>query len=108
MARVTAVVMTTEQYERSQFYRCYTLGHAWTDYDDTGSVPIDGTSLALRCERCGTGRRDVVDQRTGELIRRSYDYPMGYRYGTDRPTRDDFRVMLLRQRIEETRKARRA
>jgi len=101
-------IWTTDEYERSQFYRCYTLGHAWYDYDDTGPAPITGTPLMLRCERCGTNRRDVVQDGTGELIWRRYDYPDGYKYGSEaRPTRSDFRVMLLQQRIDETRKSRR-
>lgn len=100
-------VWTTEEFERAQFYRCYTLGHAWFDYDDTGPPPYTGTVLALRCERCGTSRRDVVADGTGELLWRRYEYPMGYKYGSERPTRDNFRVMLLRQRMDEQRKLRR-
>ena len=101
-------IMTTEQYERSQFYRCYTLGHAWVDYDSNWN-PGFGTPLTLRCERCGTERRDIINPNTGQLLPgRKYIYPQGYRYGTERPTRDNFRVMLLKQRLAEVRARRSA
>jgi hypothetical protein len=81
------------------------LGHSWFDYDDDGEVPMDGTPLALRCDRCGTGRRDIIEDGTGELLRRSYDYPPGYRYGSgERPTRNDFRVGLIAMQRQQRRK----
>jgi hypothetical protein len=41
------------------------------------------------------------------VIQRHYDYPEGYRYGKgERPSRPEFRLMLLEQRIREARDAR--
>jgi hypothetical protein len=96
---------TTESHERDGFIRCNTMGHAWHDYDSNWSTDM-GTPLTLRCERCGTERRDVVGA-FGQLVYRHYQYPNFYRYsrGT-RPTRSDFRVMLLTQRLQEQKRGR--
>jgi hypothetical protein len=102
-----AAGMTTAQHERTQFVRCNTLGHAWFDYDDSSWSPSFGDPLVLRCERCGTERRDVIGS-LGQLIQRHYNYPEGYRYGRgERPSRSEFRIMLLQRRIEEARNSRR-
>ena len=94
--------LTTAQYDRSQYLRCSTYGHAWFDYDSNWT-PMWGTPLTLRCERCGTERRDTIGA-AGQVVGRHYDYPTGYKYskGT-RPTRSQFRQMLLAKRIAETR-----
>ena len=99
--------LTTRQYERTQYTRCYTIGHAWFDYDSSDWNPQWGLPLVLRCERCGSERRDKIGNR-GEIIGRSYFYPEGYKYskGT-RPTKNEFRQMLLAQRILEQRATRR-
>jgi len=90
------------------FTRCYTLGHAWEDYDDSDWKPPWGTGLALRCLRCTTTRRDIINA-NGDLGARSYVYPDGYRYGRgERPTRADFRLLLISKRLQEHRASRRA
>jgi len=87
--------LTTRQYERTQFIRCNTFGHAWFDYDNSDWVPMFGDPLVLRCERCGSERRDTIGS-TGAIVQRQYFHPEGYKYerGT-RPTRSEFRRMLL-------------
>jgi len=96
---------TTESHERDGFIRCNTMGHAWHDYDSNWSTGM-GTPLTLRCERCGTERRDVIGS-FGQLVSRSYAYPAFYKYpkGT-RPDRASFRVMLLTKRLMETKRGR--
>lgn len=83
--------------------RCQTLGHAWFDYDDSDWRPPWGTGLALRCDRCGTRRRDIINA-NGDLGARQYVYPEGYKYGRgERPSRSDFRLLLIQQRLTERR-----
>lgn len=101
---------STRQHERSQFLRCSTLGHAWFDVDSNHWKPTFGTPFTARCERCGTERRDKLD-RNGDLLPsgRSYSYPSGYQYAKgERPTRSEFRLELLQQRIREAREIRKA
>lgn len=93
--------------ERS-YWPCRTYGHAWME------VPAErpataGHPLWLRCERCQTVRIDVLDRRDAAMISRRYEYPDGYRKAVDEEpmTRQDFRLLLIRQRIEESRAARR-
>jgi len=100
--------LTTAQHERTQFIRCNTIGHAWFDYDNSDWKPSWGDPLVLRCERCGTERRDTIGG-GGQIISRQYFHPPGYKYarGT-KPTRAEFRRLLLEERIREARAARRA
>ena len=96
-----AAVETTWQNERKQYVRCRTIGHSWHDYDSNWS-PQFGTPLTVRCERCGMERRDVVG-RSGQLLARHYYRPKDYNLGRDeyKPSRDDFRLMLLAIRDEQ-------
>lgn len=100
--------LTTRQYEKTQFVRCNTFGHAWFDYDNSDWTPSWGEPLVLRCERCGSERRDTISSSTGEIVGRSYFHPEGYKYekGT-RPSRAEFRILLLARKIEERRGAKR-
>lgn len=52
--------------------------HAWFDADSDWATPFGGTPFTLRCERCGTERRDTLDIH-GELMTRRYLYPEGYK-----------------------------
>lgn len=98
--------LTTPQYDRTQFVRCNTLGHSWDDYDSNWAAPSGTAPLTLRCQRCGTERRDTIDS-YGDLVTRSYSYPEGYRYGRgERPSRSDFRMVLLQERMRDARSAR--
>jgi hypothetical protein len=100
--------LTTAQYDRSQYVRCNTIGHAWFDYDNSDWIPTFGDPLVLRCERCGTERRDTIGG-SGQIIARHYFYPDGYKYGRgERPTRSEFRRMLLEQKLREGRRTRKA
>jgi hypothetical protein len=103
--QLAAAVMTTADHERLGYLRCNTLGHAWHDYDSNWK-PQFGSPLTVRCERCGMERRDTINNH-GDLLTRHYTRPANYRYpkGT-RPSRADFRVMLLVQRLHETRQTR--
>lgn len=101
---MTVADLTTAEHEHASFLRCHTFGHAWFDADSDWKTDL-GTPWTLRCERCGTERREVIGS-SGRLVSRHYHYPDGYRYGKDRPTRDEFRVMMLSQRIREARATR--
>lgn len=99
--------MTTAEYERSQFYRCYTLGHAWTDYDSDWATASDGlVPMTLRCERCATERREWIDT-DGSVYSRTYHYPEGYQYGTgERPSGSERRQNFIALRALERRNRR--
>jgi hypothetical protein len=102
--------LTTAQYEKTQFVRCNTIGHAWDDVDSNHWTASFGTPFTVRCMRCGTERRDRLDN-GGSVYPggRRYVYPAGYKYATGtRPDRAQFRMMLLQQRIREARAARKA
>ena len=103
-----ASLLSTQEYEKQQFIRCNTFGHAWFDYDNSDWTPEWGEPLVLRCERCGSERRDTISTSTGDIIGRHYFHPDGYSYdrGT-RPTRSEFRILLLAKKIEERGKPKR-
>ena len=100
-------LMTTADHERIGYLRCNALGHAWFDVPSDWSTGFGGEQLTVRCERCGSERRDVLSSVTGDLIYRHYVKPESYTYPKgQRPTRKAFRMMLLEQRIREARNAR--
>jgi len=74
---------------------------------DSNWKPTLGVPLTVRCERCGRERRDTIND-WGDLIARHY-WPtkpaLSYQKGM-RPTRSEFRRMLLAQRLAEAREAR--
>ena len=98
------VFITTAEHEQLQSQLvCDTLRHAW-DLVDSNWVPMFGTPVTLRCMRCGTERRDTIDNR-GDVSSRRYVKPPGwakYPKGT-RPTHAEFRLMLISQRVKEAR-----
>ena len=108
MAVSVAALETTWQNERRQYVRCRTIGHSWHDYDSNWDTKL-GVPLTLRCERCGTERRDVIGS-YGQLVTRSYFKPDNYDLGREdyKPSRDDFRLMLLAIRGEGDTKRKRA
>lgn len=67
------------------------------------------TPVTVRCERCGTERRDRVASIDGKLMGRRYVYPEGYRYGKgERPTANEFRLQLIGLRLKEAKGAKAA
>ena len=93
---------STWHHERRGYVRCRTLGHSWFDYDSLW-MPQFGMPLTLRCERCGTERRDTVKGQHGQLLSRHYYKPKGYDLtkGEPRLRRDDFRLILMSIREQE-------
>jgi hypothetical protein len=87
--------------ERRAYIRCRTIGHSWFDYDSNWT-PQFGTPLTLRCERCGTERRDTINT-WGDLLARHYTKPENYDRKKDEQalTRSDFRVLLMSIRAQE-------
>jgi hypothetical protein len=101
-------VLTTAQYERTQFYRCQTrsIGHHWDDCDSYWESSI-GTPWTMRCPECTTEKRYVIGSRGQIVSGPRYIYPPGYKYGKgERPSQAEFRMMLLEQRMREARVAR--
>ena len=86
----------TWQHERKGFVRCRTVGHAWFDVAGNWTPPDASIPLTFHCERCGTERRDAINV-FGDLVYRYYVKPDGYdlRKQDFKPTRSDFRKMLL-------------
>lgn len=78
------------------FIECKTYGHSWDEYNPR-NVPMDKGSfdrLTLRCTRCGSTRHDEFD-RVGEVVRRNYVNPDGYKSAADeKPSRAALRLML--------------
>jgi hypothetical protein len=88
--------------------RCRTYGHGWDEWTPVGMrKPPWGFRLSLRCVRCGTERHDIIDA-NGDVSSRKYYYPDGYKMTRDeRPTRPQFRLLLLKEQRREAREARR-
>lgn len=82
--------------------QCRTFGHAWYEVDGDYQ-PLFGYLFALRCERCGTTRNDVIDIH-GELGTRNYRHPEGYKE-SEKITRAEYRVRLINARPKRKRKA---
>lgn len=70
--------------------------HAWFDADSDWAAPFGGTPFTLRCERCGTERRDTFDIH-GELMTRRYVYPEGYKHAAGM-TMAEYRLLIAKRR----------
>ncbi len=83
------------------FDTCKAIGHAW-DKVPSDWTPPWGTPLTIRCMRCGTERRDVIDS-LGDVSSRRYVYPVGYQdwrgdhVGMKKP---QYRLWLLEQEVK--------
>lgn len=69
------------------FIECRTYGHAWDEMsydlpDDVRPVPEHIDVLSLRCGRCTTRRYDWFNK-IGDVVRRRYIYPNGYKRTRD-------------------------
>lgn len=87
--------------------RCRTLGHRWDDYSPSGMLrPLFGYRVSLRCSSCRTQRHELVNSR-GQVLAREYRYADAYTIegGEDRPSRDEWRVELVRRRVLDVRPA---
>ena len=83
------------------------LRHSWHEVDSVWAHEGDGTPFTIRCERCGTERRDVLGTNTGEVVSRRYVYPVGYHIeGENRPKIVDFRLSWLSDHLEQMRERR--
>jgi hypothetical protein len=84
---------------------CRELGHVWRDHTVTWDTKARVFDRALRCQSCGSIRRQVLDRR-GHVIRNGYTYAEGYlatkvmnREGLGR---DTFRLEALTRWLERT------
>jgi hypothetical protein len=98
-------VLTTADHERLQYVVCNAIGHAWF-YTDADWQSTIGVPVTLRCERCGSLRREAIN-RLGKAQGRRYIHPYGYKYPRgSKPSKDEFRVLALVSLINEQRKKR--
>lgn len=92
--------MARARANRAPFPHCRVLGHAWDDHMPSNTrVDLDGwdSALVLRCTRCTTTRIDWLDY-AGDVGRRRYDYPDGYKEAPElRPSRAAMRLMLVKR-----------
>lgn len=88
----------------SIYAKCRSLGHAWLP-GVAASLRHNnqmGVALLLTCDRCGMQRTDIINRR-GKLLWRKYDRPDDYVvHGPNKPTRDDWRVMLIKSMIVQS------
>lgn len=90
-----------------QYSECHGLiRHAWHIVPSDWVATLGGEQMTVRCERCGTERRDTIGSNTGELVTRRYVYPDGYLYGRDdyKPNADEVRLMWITRQINAQRK----
>lgn len=73
---------------------CRTFGHSWEPVEADRNPQI-GWYMNVRCARCGTVKREIVN-RYGQVERRRYEYAEGYR-DTDHWARSDWRMQYLRR-----------
>lgn len=86
---------------------CLLLGHRWPA--DTAAVPItagwggaDVSRLDFRCG-CGRRRREVVDDRTGEILTRAYGGGVLLAHGQFVPRADARAEFIRRQGLRHRR-----
>lgn len=94
--KVASTPLEREQF-RDDVLACRTYQHGWEEViADDLEAPGDGWRLSLTCFRCLTRRHDIIAFHTGELVRRTYDYPDGYDIGVT-VTRSEMRVEYARR-----------
>jgi hypothetical protein len=88
---------------------CRLIGHQWKRVQDTNeNPPLFGLRVCYSCERCGSGRCDIVQRTTGGLLGRSYEYVTGYQLEAitdggdrERPVNNDALRFELVRRLDE-------
>lgn len=56
------------------FIRCRTYGHSWDEFRPMGATRE--ANLTLRCTRCMTVRYDIIDDATGDVVKRRLRVPV--------------------------------
>ena len=77
MARRPNLTPELRAEKRLEYNQCHALGHRWDPIPVT-HPPSFGAAIDLRCENCGTVRRDIMSRVSGVLLARYYDYPEDY------------------------------
>lgn len=88
--------MTSTASRQAGYDRCRGVNHAWYDIDADRN-PSFGYPMWLKCDSCGTIRKDIVD-RHGNVLDRQYDYPPDYK-DSEGHSKADFRARLIAPRI---------
>lgn len=83
---------------------CRDLQHAWAPYKG-GKLTSEsrkhiGWWRELRCSRCGTTRIEAMNK-VGDVVKRQYGYPEGYRLEGGGKLTPDERAKLRIQHIKE-------
>lgn len=88
----------TRENLRDDYLFCRTVGHAWEEIvADDLPKPEFGWRFSVQCVRCHTHRHQIIDDRTGDSVNRSYDYPEGYQLD-EKVTRSEWRMELVQRR----------
>lgn len=87
---------------------CDLWRHAWFPVPGDWDPPFQGRVETLRCERCGSERREIWQPNTGVLLYRRYVHTEGWISYTrgEKPTMDDLRLNWITGQITEARKRR--
>jgi Ribonuclease G/E len=84
---------------------CRELGHVWRDHTVAWDAKARVFDRALRCQSCGSIRRQVLDRR-GHVVRNGYNYTEGYLatkvMNREGLSRDVFRLEALTRWLEKT------
>ena len=78
MARRPNLTPELRAEKRLEYNQCHALGHRWDPIPVT-APPSFGAAIDLRCENCGTVRRDILSRvSAASCSSRYYDYPEDY------------------------------
>lgn len=87
-----------------EYLLCREIGHVWQPYTATWVGKLRRFERVLRCTRCRTDRKQLLDSR-GHITSSSYDYPDGYAHEGGRimgADRDRLHLESLKRLIERT------
>lgn len=87
------------------------LRHSWDEVpSDWAGTTTSGVPFTVRCQRCGTERRDLLGRNTGELVARRYIYAEGYHINSGDeglPNIYDFRLDWIRVKANQVKRKKR-
>ena len=70
--------------------------HHWEDHESKRNPKGGGWYMTLRCVKCGTVAKQIINRDGSIETNRNYDYPPGYLEGSKGMTRAEFRVSYLK------------
>lgn len=85
------------------------LRHSWRrlPVDKNMDSPGKGAFWSLsQCDRCTTKRIALISEHTGDVLKRTYEYPEGYQLD-EKVTIADLRVLFHQRQLRRTRRGKR-